>query len=97
MQAARAVYDNRCAPCHGTTGAGDGPQAATTKPRPQRLTDPIWQSNVTNARLSRVILLGGGAVGKSTTMPASPELRLQPQVVQGLVALIRSFTPPTVP
>lgn len=51
----------------------------------------MWQSNVSNSRLQRVIVFGGAAVGKSEVMPASPELQGQPQTLQGLVALVREF------
>lgn len=92
--AARAFYVARCAECHGPGGAGDGPRAATLRPRPQRLTDRIWQSNVSNARLQRALIGGGQAVGKSEVMPAFPELAGQPETLAGLVAHIRSFVSP---
>lgn len=91
LAAATRLYAARCAECHGATGEGDGPRAAALRPRPQRLSDRMWQSNVSNARLQRVILFGGAAVGKSEVMPASPELQGQPQTLQGLVALVRQF------
>jgi len=91
LAAATRLYAARCAECHGSTGEGDGPRAATLRPRPQRLSDRVWQSNVSNARLQRVILFGGAAVGKSEVMPASPELQRQPQTLQGLVALVRGL------
>ena len=94
LAAATRLYAARCADCHGRTGEGDGPRAATLRPRPQRLSDRVWQSNVSNARLQRVILFGGAAVGKSEVMPASPELQGQPQTLQGLVALIRQLGSP---
>lgn len=92
--AARAFYVARCAECHGEGGQGDGPRAPTLRPRPQRLSDRIWQSNVSNARLQRAMLLGGAAVGKSEVMPAFPELRSQPETLAGLVAQLRSFAAP---
>jgi mono/diheme cytochrome c family protein len=88
---ARAFYDARCAECHGPQGEGDGPKASTLRPRPQRLSDRIWQSNVRNARIDRVLVHGGVAVGKSAVMPASSELADQPALRAALVALIRSF------
>ncbi len=94
LTAARALYDARCAECHGPTGQGDGQRAANLRPRPQRLSDRIWQSNVSNARLQRVIVFGGVAVGKSEVMPASPALSQQPQLVLGLVAHIRRLAAP---
>src|SRR6187399_2797008 len=34
----KAVYDARCAECHGATGKGDGPAAAYLMPRPRDFT-----------------------------------------------------------
>lgn len=68
--------------------------AATVRPRPRRLTDRVWQANVTNARLRLVLIRGGGAVNKSPVMPAYPELAQQPEILDGLVAIIRGFAAP---
>jgi high-affinity iron transporter len=40
MARGREVYQNSCASCHGTTGHGDGPQAAALTPKPANLADP---------------------------------------------------------
>ncbi len=68
--------------------------ANTVHPRPQRLTDRVWQANVTNGRLRRVIVHGGLGVNKSGVMPAFPDLAQQPEALEGLVALIRGFAAP---
>ena len=39
----------------------------------------------------KTITLGGAAVGKSPIMPASPDLDAKPEVVDGLVKIIRKF------
>lgn len=91
---ARAFYDTRCATCHGPRGHADGASAPTLRPRPQQLSDRIWQSNVTNARIERVLLHGGPAVGRSAVMPGFHELSDQPLLRAGLVALVRSFATP---
>jgi hypothetical protein len=88
---AERLYVERCAPCHGARGDGDGPQAPQVRPRPQRLSDRMWQANVSNARLRKVLVYGGGAVNKSPLMPGAPELAQEPQVLDGLVAVIRSL------
>ena len=88
---ARLYYAARCAECHGASGHGDGAQAATLRPRPQALSDRMWQSNVSNARIERVLQHGGPAVGKSGLMPAFADLQSQPQLRSALVALLRSF------
>lgn len=88
--AIRETFKNTCAPCHGETGKGDGPGSAALTPKPRNYTDKEWQSKVTDAEIKKVIQYGGAAVGKSPIMPASPQLD-KPEVLDGLVALIRSF------
>ena len=40
LQAGRKIYFKRCAPCHGNTGNGDGPDAADLGIHPAKLSDP---------------------------------------------------------
>jgi len=40
LAAARKVYDDQCANCHGDRGKGDGPDAMMYDPSPSDLTDP---------------------------------------------------------
>jgi hypothetical protein len=89
--AAAAFYKERCGRCHGETGRGDGPDGRALPIRPQDLGDRMWQSNVTNDRLRKVLIHGGGAVGKSGLMPPTPELSARPDLCDGLVAAIRGF------
>lgn len=90
-KAAKEMFDTRCAACHGTNGKGDGPGAAALTPKPRDYTDKAWQKSVTDDQIKKTILLGGAAVGKSPIMPASPDLDSKPQVVEGLVQIIRQF------
>lgn len=90
----KRLYGERCERCHGAGGGGDGPLAPTVNPRPQRLTDRVWQANVTNARLRRVLLQGGAAVNKSPQMPANPDLAAQPESIDALIAVVRGFAAP---
>ena len=39
----KSIYDARCAPCHGSTGKGDGPNAALLNPRPRNFTSGIFK------------------------------------------------------
>ncbi len=84
---AAEAYANRCAGCHG----GDGKGLAGLTPKPQDFTDEAFQAAVTDAELRKAILGGGGAVGKSVTMPASSDLGDTPEVVDGLISHVRSF------
>lgn len=91
MKRARVVYQERCASCHGDKGDGNGLGAFAIKPKPRDYTDPEWQKTVTDGELSMAIVRGGAAVGKSYMMPANRDLKAKPEVVEGIVALVRSF------
>ncbi len=43
----KAVYTDKCAPCHGDKGDGKGPMAVTFSPPPGNFCDPkFWQGDV---------------------------------------------------
>lgn len=92
MAQAKEIFNTRCAACHGTEGKGDGPGAAALTPKPRNYTDKEWQKSVTDDQIRKTITLGGAAVGKSPIMPASPDLESKPEVVDGLVQMVRSFS-----
>jgi mono/diheme cytochrome c family protein len=62
------LYGLYCTACHGPTGAGDGPLAATLIPRPANHTDAVYLGSLSDEHLYRVIQGGGAAVGKSPLM-----------------------------
>lgn len=88
--AAREVYTQRCAVCHGESGKGNGPGAATLQPKPRDYSDVAWQNSVKDEDIRKTILYGGAAVGKSPAMPAQTDLDGKPEL-DGLVAIVRSF------
>jgi mono/diheme cytochrome c family protein len=88
---AERMFATVCAVCHGMEGKGDGPGAANLNPKPRNYTDPKWQASVTDDDLKKTILLGGQGVGKSPMMPGQPQLKDQPEVLDGLVKIIRGF------
>ena len=87
------VFTQRCAVCHGASGKGDGAGAAALNPKPRDYSDAAWQKSVTDETLTKVILEGGQAIGKSPLMTPSPDLKDKPEVVKALVAKVRSFAP----
>lgn len=89
---AKEIFAQRCTPCHGATGAGDGPASATLNPKPRMFTDPEWQKSVTDEHIEKIVKFGGAAVGKSAAMPSNPDLT-DPAVVAGLRVVVRSFKP----
>ncbi|HTJ46736.1 MAG TPA: cytochrome c [Kofleriaceae bacterium] len=88
---ARQIFKTVCATCHGEDGTGNGPGAAALNPKPRNYTDKTWQASVTDDQIKKTILMGGAAVGKSPAMPAQPQLREKPEVVDALVRIIRTF------
>jgi len=86
-----AMYNAKCARCHGADGAGNGPSADSLHPRPHNYTDPAWQAGITDAQIKEIIVRGGINLGKSPAMPGNPTLKNHPEVLDGLVRLIRSF------
>jgi cytochrome c553 len=88
---AQTMFKTVCAACHGESGTGDGPGAAALTPKPRNYTDKAWQASVTDEQIKQTIVMGGAAVGKSPSMPAQPQLKEKPEIVDALVQLIRSF------
>lgn len=87
----QAMYDTKCARCHGSDGAGNGPSADSLHPRPHNYTDPAWQASVTDDQIKEIIVRGGSNLGKSPAMPGNPTLRKHPELLDGLAKLIRGF------
>jgi uncharacterized membrane protein/cytochrome c551/c552 len=88
---ARVIFTERCTPCHGQEGRGDGPSASSLNPKPRNYHDAAWQQQATDEGISKAILEGGKAVGKSEVMPSNPDLSKKPEVVRELVKVIRGF------
>lgn len=88
---AQQIWTSRCAMCHGATGKGDGPAGVALSPKPRDMTDPAWQTSVTDEHIEKIILGGGQAVGKSVLMPANPDLANKPEVVRALRQIVRGF------
>ena len=88
---ARAIFETRCATCHGVAGDGKGPGSQALNPPPRDLRDPAWQASVSDEHVHKIVLYGGAAVGRSPAMPGNPDLIAKPAVVEALVAHIRSL------
>lgn len=90
---AEEIFRQKCTVCHGTTGHADGPGAAALNPKPQVFVDAAWQAKVTDDELTKAILGGGVAVGRTPGMPANPDLQTKPEVVAELVKIVRKYKP----
>ncbi len=88
---AEQLFATICATCHGMDGTGNGPAAASLNPKPRNYTDAAWQASVTDEHLKETLLKGGAGVGKSPMMPGQPQLAEHPEVLDGLVKIIRGF------
>jgi mono/diheme cytochrome c family protein len=88
---ARKIFSERCATCHGPSGAGDGPASAGLTPKPRNLRDAAWQQSVADVYLEQIIQYGGAAVGRSPAMPANPDLTSKPEVVAALREHLRAL------
>ena len=87
----RTIFANQCAMCHGTSGKGDGVSAGALSVKPRDYTDPKWQASVTDEDIKKIIVLGGKALGKAEAMPPNPTFEGKPELLDGLVKIIRGF------
>jgi mono/diheme cytochrome c family protein len=88
---AEQMFATVCATCHGMDGRGRGPAAEALNPKPRDYTDAAWQASITDDQLKETILKGGQGVGKSPMMPGQPQLKDNPEVLDGLIRIIRAF------
>jgi len=86
-----ARFQSMCATCHGEDGRGNGPAAPNLSIKPRDYTDPAWQASITDDQIRQIILLGGQKVGKSALMPGNADLKDKPEVLDGLVQIVRGF------
>ena len=87
---AQEIYVQRCTPCHGEKGHGDGSASASLNPKPRNFSDPEWQKSVDDGHIMKIIKMGGMAVGKSAAMPANPDIK-DPDIIAALKDRVRSF------
>lgn len=95
LQAGKVVYEQRCAYCHGASGRGDGPVAASLHPRPLDFTAGKFKLRTTETGsvptdddLARTILEGI----PGTSMPGWRS-RLTADDVRNVVTYLKSFSP----
>ncbi len=80
-----------CVHCHGWSGKGDGPTAATLDPRPRNLTNGKYANYLGNLDLYAVIKGGGKARNLSEAMPPWGNI-LQDQDIWNVVSFIRTLS-----
>ena len=72
------AWQQNCTQCHGQLGRGDGPRGPMLKAT--NLSDPAWQSSVTDQQIGATIKLGKGAM---------PSFKLPDVTIANLVRLVR--------
>ncbi len=90
MVSAQQNYQELCAKCHGVSGKGDGPDAATLNPKPKDFTDCARMQALSDEDLFAVISEGGPARQLSKDMAPWGDV-LEEQEIRDLIAYIRSF------
>lgn len=85
LNAARQIYADQCAQCHGDRGKGDGPEARSHYPVPADLTDPKLLANAPDGEIFYQITEG------RRPMP-SFKRRLTENERWQLVLLVRCFS-----
>jgi mono/diheme cytochrome c family protein len=87
LTAAKELYSNKCADCHGAKGKGDGDEAMMYDPTPSDLTNPSEMNKLTDGEIFYQITEG------RKPMPSFRKKLTEEQRWQ-LVLLVRSFTVP---
>ncbi len=87
---AKSNYAMYCAPCHGETGKGNGPQAEAMEVPPRNHTDGNYLSTRTNEQIYKIIKEGGPAVGFSSSMPPF-DYTLTDDEIKGMVKYVRAL------
>lgn len=90
---AQQIFAERCSPCHGERGKGDGPAARECSPRPADLSDGARLSLLSDDELRALILRGGRATGRSNAMPPNSDLKERRETLGALVAIVRDLAP----
>jgi mono/diheme cytochrome c family protein len=86
LAAGRSIYLDKCTQCHGQTGKGDGPDAASYYPSPTSLVDAKHMSSVTDGEIFYQISQG------RKPMPAFKKRLIEEQRWE-LVLYVRSLAP----
>jgi mono/diheme cytochrome c family protein len=88
VQAGQAIYQRNCTTCHGETGMGDGPVAASLNPKPQPLA--ANQEQLEDNYLFWRIREGGLRAPFSSVMPSWKSI-LSEQEIWQVISYLRTM------
>src|SRR6266404_2130880 len=86
-QTAQDIYTQKCAPCHGANGKGDGPAGKFLNPPPKDFATAL--NGKGDDWIAKVITQGGPAVGLSPAMP--PSTGLSDDQIKDLIQYIKKL------
>jgi mono/diheme cytochrome c family protein len=89
----KKFYVTYCSGCHGDSGKGDGPAAASLPVKPANHTDGNVMNKMSDKQLFEIISKGGQAAGKSSFMPGWGTT-LREKQIQDIIAYLRSIANP---
>jgi mono/diheme cytochrome c family protein len=89
----KKLYVTYCSSCHGDSGKGDGPAAASLPVKPANHTDGNVMNKMSDKTLVDIISKGGQAAGKSAFMPAWGASLREKQIAD-ILAYLRSIANP---
>ena len=84
----KAIYDTRCAFCHGVEGRGDGPAGAALKPPATNFAAPGYAKNTAIERVKESI-----AQGKQGTAMIAFGKTLKPEEIEAVARYVLGFGP----
>ncbi len=89
----KVLYEYYCALCHGKEGNADGFNAYNLKTAPIQHSDPAQTGTLSDGQIRRIIKEGGGALGRSTEMPAWGGV-LSDEQISHITTFIRTLSRP---
>jgi mono/diheme cytochrome c family protein len=84
----KALYELRCAPCHGNDGRGDGPAAQAITPKPRNFRDAAFWKGTTREQILTVV-----RDGRPQTLMAGFQGVLSDAEIDDVIAYLQSFRP----
>jgi mono/diheme cytochrome c family protein len=83
-----AIYEARCAFCHGADGRGNGPAGVALKPPPTNFAAPDYWKNAQPEQIKNVI-----AKGKPGSAMVAFGDTMKPDEIAAMVEYLRKFSP----